>query len=85
MIHHGWPVQRPAQARTRADQTPMLICATRGMLADGLSSVARGLLQVCGGARLAWWAILGLVLLGEMLIVAALPGGCRCQGASRSR
>ncbi len=84
MIHHRWPVQRPAQARTRADQNPMLICATRGMLAYGLYSVARGLLQVCGGATLAWWAILGLVLLGEMLIFAALPGGCRCQGASRA-
>ncbi len=51
------------------------------MLAYGLSSVARGLLHVCGGATLAWWAILGLVLLGVMLIFAALlvrvsmPGG----------
>ncbi len=81
MIHHRWPGQLPAQARSRADQNPMLTCATRGMLADGLSSVARGLLQVFGGATLAWWVILGLVLLGVMLIFAALlvrvsmPGG----------
>ena len=81
MIHHRWPVQRQAQARTRTDQNPMLTGATCGMLAYGLYSVARGLLQVCGGATLAWWAILGLVLLGVMLIFAALlvrvsmPGG----------
>ena len=67
MIRHRWPVQVPAQVRTLADQHPMLTCATRGILAGGLSSVARRLLQVLGGATLAWWAILGLVLLGVML------------------
>ena len=68
----------------------MLTGATCGILAYGLYSVARGLLQVCGGATLAWWAILGLVLLGGvMLIFAALlvrvsmPWGASCSRWAR--
>ena len=78
MIHHRWPVQRKAQARTRADQNPMLTGATCGMLAYGLYSVARGLLQVCGGATLAWWAILGLsvmLIFAALLVRVSMPGG----------
>ncbi len=56
------------------------------MLAYGLYSVARGLLHVFGGTTLAWWAILWLILLGVMLIFAALPVRVSMPGgASRSR
>jgi hypothetical protein len=56
------------------------------MLAYGLYSAARGLPHVFGGTGLAWWATLGLVLRGVMLIFAALPVRVSMPGeASRSR
>lgn len=59
----------------------MLSIATLGMVSYGLYSIGWAVADLIRGARLEWWAELGLIVFGVLLILSAafvrvrLPGG----------
>lgn len=66
----------------------VLTFATLGMLAYGMYSIAWALVDIVRGAQLEWWAELGIMIFGVLLVLSvalvrsAVPGGLFFAGAA---